>query len=133
MSRCVFLSHLLQVATLASEGALKESIEQEALIREVFVCGDQTSEAQNEIEKMMLEDENEAKVAEKGPVKVPGWGSWTGEGVRATGRKERRASKLQDVDKPKSRVYVNRKLDRKVRSLVMVEKSWFQHALYPKC
>lgn len=99
------------MATLADEGVLAGALEQEALIQEAFVTGDQSEDVCEEIEKMQMEDDDEAKSKSKGVDHMVGWGSWTGEGTRSR--------KVVEIKKPvptgpKPTVYINRKLDRKV-------------------
>ncbi|XP_055388843.1 uncharacterized protein LOC129617812 [Condylostylus longicornis] len=98
------------VAMLASEGVLDGALEQENLIQEAFVDSEQIAE-QNEMKELAREDEEEEKEKEQGPRKLAGWGSWTGEGI-----KDRKKNIIETVieEKPKPRIYINRKLDRKL-------------------
>lgn len=83
------------------------------MVKEAFVIGDQGEEAQKAMEVLMIEDENESKEKENNKLKLAGWGSWTGDGIRK--RKIDVDNEVKPIEnKAKPKIYINRKLDRKV-------------------
>lgn len=97
---------------LASNGTFEASLEQEALVREAFVTGGHAEEAQAEIDQLFLEDEDAKFNTGNGETRQQGWGSWTGEGIKDVKRNKVVQQLAERKQKPK--IYINRKLDRKV-------------------
>eukprot|EP00743_Colponemidia_sp_Colp-15_P009262 GILK01010117.1.p1 GENE.GILK01010117.1~~GILK01010117.1.p1 ORF type:complete len:925 (-),score=278.68 GILK01010117.1:39-2531(-) len=89
--------------------------EQKELIKRAFVSGAEEEEFDQEKEDLMAEDEPKPE-----PV-IPGWGSWTGDGVKQRAKQEPKAQQ-QKSKKPVDGVEKEKRKDAKLKKVIITEK-----------